>query len=80
MTKRNNPRVRNVTGMVSIINNGFKVTFNRLKIKASIRAEAKFATDTPGSKYPVASTAMEDSSILIKKFKYWFFYSNIYPL
>lgn len=63
--------------MVNIINSGFKVTFNRLNTRARIKAEVKLATDTPGNRYPVASTAIEDRSILIKKFKYAFLYSNI---
>ena len=77
ITSRNNPRVRNVTGIVRIMSMGFRVTFNKLKTRASIRAEVKLATVTPGSRYPVANTAMEDSSILIKKFKCFVSYSNI---
>lgn len=69
ITRRNNPRVRNVTGIVKIISKGFIVTFSKLRTNASIKADVKLATVTPGSKYPVASTAIADSSILIKKFK-----------
>ena len=70
ITRRNNPSVRNVTGIVKIINNGFKVTFSKLRTNASIKADEKLSTFTPGSRYPVANTAIADNNILIKKFKY----------
>lgn len=48
ITSKNNPRVRIVTGIVRIINNGFRVMFNKPKTIATISAETKLVTFTPG--------------------------------
>lgn len=44
ITKRNNPKVKKVTGMVSNTNIGFKKVFNKPKTTATIKAPVKLVT------------------------------------
>ena len=50
ITSKNNPKVRIVTGIVRIINKGFKNVFSSPKTIATSSAVVKSATCTPGKK------------------------------
>ena len=50
ITSRNNPKVIIVTGMVRMINKGFKKIFSNARTNATHKAEVKLLICTPGSK------------------------------
>jgi hypothetical protein len=68
ITNRNNPSVKTVKGIVSIISNGFTVTFSNESNTAIMIAVINSSTTTPGSKYDAISTPMEESNILTRIF------------
>ena len=68
ITRRNNPKVKNVIGIVSKINIGFNKLFNNESTAATINAVMKPSTFTPCSKYEDIITAKAEIIIFINVF------------
>ena len=67
MIKRNNPKVRKVSGMVMMINSGFRVAFNIPSKMATAMAVLKELMVTPGSNQSATKTAKELTTSLVSK-------------
>lgn len=72
ITKRNNPKVTRVTGIVKKTNIGFKKVFNIAKTTATINAVVKFSTAIPGKKWANTNTSIVEIKSLISKFIIYF--------
>lgn len=68
ITKRNNPNVIIVTGIVKNTNTGFKNVFNKASTMATIRAVEKLSTAIPGKKCANTKTRIVEINSLISKF------------
>ena len=67
MIKRNNPKERKVSGMVMMINSGFKVAFKIPSTMATPMAVAKESIVTPGSSQSATKTAKELTTSRVSK-------------
>ena len=65
--KRNNPKVMKVSGMVMMINSGFRVAFNIPSTMATPMAVPKESMVTPGSIQPATKTAKELTTSRVSK-------------
>lgn len=68
MTNKNNPSVTTVIGSVKIIKIGFTIAFNNPKTIATIMADVKVTSLTPGRKYDKINTARAVSKIRRMRF------------
>lgn len=68
MIKRNKPKVKIVTGSVSITSIGLTINLSNASIIATIIAVTKPSTATPGSSFESTTTATAVSKILIIDF------------
>lgn len=67
MIKRNNPRVRKVSGIVIMINRGFRVAFNMPSTMATPMAVVNESMVTPGSNQSATKTAKELTTSRVSK-------------
>ena len=74
ITKRKRPKVKMVTGKVSITNIGLTVIRNKPKSKATLIAEKALSTVTPGKKCAIITTAIAVKAIFNKIFMCLSFY------
>lgn len=77
-TKRNNPKVRTVTGNVRIVKTGFTNIFSNPKTAATITAVVKLSTSTVDIKLEISITKPAVISIL--KISFISFFKYIYSL
>lgn len=68
MTNKNKPKVRIVTGRVSITKMGLIKIFSNPRTTATIKAVAKPSTRTPGIKFEISRTKPDVIRILMSKF------------
>ncbi len=78
ITKRNNPSVKAVTGMVNSTRRGFTNTFKTAITRAMPIADQKLFTETPGNTHAVRYTAKaEIKRFAISDIIFLFFNKNL---
>ena len=78
ITNKNKPKVTIVIGSVNMTKIGFKMAFKMANTTATIIADRKLATSTPGKNLANTITAIAVSNSLIIKFMIFYFYEYKY--